>query len=697
MTDVLQTERPRSVASGRSRPLQGRALAAVAALRDRPSVETAALLLPLVLVAATQAVGPTFWVVALAYMVLGTATAYAARERSGAARAAWNAVRVLLSVAMVAAGQLLTGSTGLLSAVYLPIIAIAAFAGWRVLLLAALASVAAHLGVEVVERGSVSEALGRALGFAGAAALVAAGTTREVTRLRDARERLRRAARTDRRRARQIGAMESIGRILTDREPGDDAVDAVVERIRSQFGFHYVSIYLGDASHVRLAAQRGYDRLIEDFDGGRGIVGRVMHTGRPAFLPDVSADPEYWSLNPDVVSEICVPLLAHDEFLGFVNVEAIDRPLDATDLRLMVAVADRIAAALIIARERRRLQERADLFRHIHEFSEVVNGTLQRDELFGAIVRSVSAVVPSDVAALHVRDAETGRFLLRATEGDALATAGHEARPGEGMAGTAIAERGMVTDTVARPVALGGVEPEAVEQPPVIAPLVVAASIPLIRDRDVLGVLTVVRTDTQHPFTDLERDALAMLGEQAAMGVSNVLLHAEVAELAVRDPLTGLFNRRYLDPALEQLLARRSRLPVVERVPLAAVMFDLDHFSELNNRHGHQTGDEVLRVFGSLLRDRMRQTDLVARYGGEEFVAILFRATLDDALAIADQIRSQLAATAIPGLPPDAPGATVSAGCAAVGSEDDAAELLRAADLALYMAKRAGRDRVCAA
>jgi diguanylate cyclase (GGDEF)-like protein len=231
-----------------------------------------------------------------------------------------------------------------------------------------------------------------------------------------------------------------------------------------------------------------------------------------------------------------------------------------------------------------------------------------------------------------------------------------------------------------------------------LPPPVLAAAVPLVRDRVVLGALTLTRSDRARHFTELERDALAMIGEQAALAVTNVFLHAEVAELAVRDPLTGLFNRRYLDPAVEQLFARRSRLPVDERVSLAAIMFDLDNFSDLNNRHGHQVGDDVLRTFSGILRGRMRATDLVARFGGEEFAAILFRATLDDAMRIADEVREQLASTPIVGASGEELKATVSAGCAAVGPEQESEDdLLRAADVALYMAKRAGRDRVCAA
>ena len=143
-----------------------------------------------------------------------------------------------------------------------------------------------------------------------------------------------------------------------------------------------------------------------------------------------------------------------------------------------------------------------------------------------------------------------------------------------------------------------------------------AASVPLVRDGGVLGVLTIMRSDRARAFTELERDALAMLGAQSALAVANVFLHADVAELALRDPLTGLFNRRYLDPAMEQLFARRARVSVEERVPIAAIMFDLDHFSELNNLHGHQVGDCV-----PMHRDPQPLTGLDAPQQGRRVVA----------------------------------------------------------------------------
>lgn len=697
MTDAPRTQSATAAPSGVTEPVRGLLTRAAVLLRDRAGLESVALLVPIALVGATHAKGPGLWIVSAGYLLASAMLASRAPSRSAPTAGRWTTARLLLSVAMVTAGQLFTGSTGLLAAVYLPIIAIAAFAGHRFVLLAVATSIGAHFLAEALERGDIVEAAHRALGFGGAAVLVAFGTRREVGRMQRARDRLRRAVVLDRRRARQIAGMEAIGQILAASGPTADALESVVDRIAVGFGYQYVSIYLGDERRVRLGAQRGYADLVDSFDSEQGVVGRVMRSRMPAFVPDVTRDPDYRGFNPAVTSEICVPLLAEREFLGFVNVEAVGRALDATDLRFMTAVTDRLAAALIIGRERRRLSERADLFRHLHGFSEAVNGTLQPDELFRAIVRSVSDVVPAQIAALHVLDRETGRYVLRAVEGGDLGTLGAEARPGEGMAGRAIRDRSMIVDDDAlRPETLRSVESGFMPDEPA-APML-AASIPLIRDRAVLGALTLMRGDRAQRFTELERDALAMIAEQAALAVTNVSLHAEVAELALRDPLTGLFNRRYLDPALDQLFARRSRMSIAERVPLAAIMFDLDHFSDLNNRHGHQVGDEVLRAFGSVLRSRMRATDLVARFGGEEFAAILFRATLDDAMRIADEVREQLAATPVLGVSGEELSATVSAGCSAIAPEQESAEdLLRAADVALYMAKRAGRDRVCAA
>jgi diguanylate cyclase (GGDEF)-like protein len=130
---------------------------------------------------------------------------------------------------------------------------------------------------------------------------------------------------------------------------------------------------------------------------------------------------------------------------------------------------------------------------------------------------------------------------------------------------------------------------------------------------------------------------------------------------------------------------------------MAAILFDLDEFGKLNKLHGHQTGDEVLRRFSKVLRQRFRASDLVARYGGEEFMVILDRATPGDAERLANQIRDALVAETV--IAPDGTAVvtTVSAGCAMLAETDSTGEaLLAMADIGLMLAKRGGRNRVIA-
>ena len=169
-----------------------------------------------------------------------------------------------------------------------------------------------------------------------------------------------------------------------------------------------------------------------------------------------------------------------------------------------------------------------------------------------------------------------------------------------------------------------------------------SAAAPILADDAVNGALAVARLDLAAPYTQLELEVLPIVAGHVGLAIANAALLAQVADAAIRDPLTGLFNRRHLDAALERLLAARDRLDAGERRPVAAILFDLDHFGAFNKRHGHGIGDTVLRTFGSILRARFRASDIVARYGGEEFLVILDGASLDEATRAAEEVRRQL-------------------------------------------------------
>lgn len=190
--------------------------------------------------------------------------------------------------------------------------------------------------------------------------------------------------------------------------------------------------------------------------------------------------------------------------------------------------------------------------------------------------------------------------------------------------------------------------------------------------------------------TRIPSRTVALLGQfvaHAALALRNTRLLQQVERLASVDPLTGLFNRRALSEALERELARSER----SCTPLSVVLLDVDHFKKVNDVHGHQMGDAVLRHAGQALAKLGRAMDVSARYGGEEFIVLLPDCQAADALEVAERVRTGMSkGSPLP--------ITASAGVATAPTcAADAESLIAAADAALYAAKRGGRDRTVVA
>jgi diguanylate cyclase (GGDEF)-like protein len=166
----------------------------------------------------------------------------------------------------------------------------------------------------------------------------------------------------------------------------------------------------------------------------------------------------------------------------------------------------------------------------------------------------------------------------------------------------------------------------------------------------------------------------------------------------VTDPLTGLYNRRYLDRRLEDEVRRTRRYGF----PLSVLLLDIDHFKHLNDKYGHQFGDVVLNAVSQTIAQSARASDVVARYGGEEILVIATNTSVADALYLAERLRGMVEKIDLDKLNHDVPGesptVTVSVGVAGMSDETSNEELLiERADSALYQAKREGRNRVVAA
>ena len=205
-----------------------------------------------------------------------------------------------------------------------------------------------------------------------------------------------------------------------------------------------------------------------------------------------------------------------------------------------------------------------------------------------------------------------------------------------------------------------------------------------------LGVIAVARS---RPFEPDERELLRYLTDQAAVSLRNVGRHEDVARESITDELTGLFNRRRFDDVLASAAARAT-----DEDPIALVMLDLDRFKVINDTHGHPFGDTVLKAVAKVVKDTARDRDLPARYGGEELAVVLATGDTEAARAFAERLREGIEALE---LGDDSTGpvpVTASVGVASLPSDgENVGDLVRAADEALYRAKRAGRNRVEAA
>ena len=218
--------------------------------------------------------------------------------------------------------------------------------------------------------------------------------------------------------------------------------------------------------------------------------------------------------------------------------------------------------------------------------------------------------------------------------------------------------------------------------------------VPMVAYGDVMGVLHVRLPSTATEVTALLQQLVLKVAEDLALALANLKLREELQAQSVRDPLTSLYNRRFMQESLERELARIRRA----KGSLGVLMLDVDHFKKFNDTHGHKAGDLALVEVARLLQESIRDGDIACRYGGEEFIVILPGMSGEAVLARAETIRRGAHSIRIQHRGQTLEGLSVSIGMAVAPEDGDSADNLQhAADTALYQAKRAGRDRVVSA
>ena len=213
---------------------------------------------------------------------------------------------------------------------------------------------------------------------------------------------------------------------------------------------------------------------------------------------------------------------------------------------------------------------------------------------------------------------------------------------------------------------------------------------PIVFRGHATGLIALYNTGT-HPFTEKDAQVAELFANQVAIVLDNSRRVEQMEKQAITDELTGLYNRRAFASLAEKEVGRARRY----QRPLALILFDIDHFKNVNDTHGHLMGDQVLRILTEKVTKTTRSTDIVCRYGGEEFIVLMPEAGREEAMAMAERLREMVS-----GITVVAPGGTlsltISLGMAEfeAGSDETLENLIHRADKAMYEAKAAGRNTV---
>jgi diguanylate cyclase (GGDEF)-like protein len=219
----------------------------------------------------------------------------------------------------------------------------------------------------------------------------------------------------------------------------------------------------------------------------------------------------------------------------------------------------------------------------------------------------------------------------------------------------------------------------------------------MVRQKKLIGSLNLGSRNEGRFAPGMATDFIGRLAAIVGICLENVTNSERLKHLGLTDPLTGVHNRRYFDQRLLEEVSRAQR----QGFSLSCLFLDIDHFKQVNDKYGHQTGDCVLREVALRIKGQLRSIDVLGRYGGEEFAILLVQTDMDSALTIAERIRHSIAEQRFEGEGNETLVATLSIGVAALhgcnraqNAKALAQQLVARADQALYRAKQGGRNCV---
>lgn len=492
------------------------------------------------------------------------------------------------------------------------------------------------------------------------------------------------------RRAKELAMLNKVVHRLTRSLNIQEICNSVSSSILEYFKNFNIAIFLKEGDDLVLKKlSRGFrDEVPRDLrmKFGQGIVGTSAQIGKTIVVDDTIKNNHYIAFGQTSTrSEVAIPLKIKQKLVGILDVQCNEtNAFDEGTVRILELIGDRLSVAFHNAM----LYE--DALANTRELSvsftiaQSLISTLDLDDVLNRILEVIRKNFGYENCAILLVDKKANELYIRASRG-------YPEYLSKKMRLTINKKQGVTSYVAAtgKPY----YAPDVRKVPFYVLgkrTIRSEAAVPMILRDEVIGVLD-IESEKLNAFSERDLRMFTVFASQAAIAIENARLYNETKALSLTDSLTNIANRRHFDLILENELKRGRGYS--RSVSLA--MIDLDHFKQFNDKYGHPAGDKLLIVVAEKIKKTVRDTDLVSRYGGEEFVIIFPETPGGSAYKVCERVRTAVENFQIYLDKYGKVGTTISIGVATYPqSAQSAQELIQKADLALYRAKKLGRNRV---
>ena len=500
-----------------------------------------------------------------------------------------------------------------------------------------------------------------------------------------------RVKRTERQQRRQAETLREVARILNYSLDQQQVLELILDQLARVVDYDRASIMLISDQQARMIVQRNL-RAIEEKKLPQQFLDypymqEILERRRPIIIDDIQLDSQWQVIQPGNTfrSWLGVPLIGRDQVIGFLNLEK-EQPgyYSPQDAVLSVTFASQAAIAIENARLYQSAREAAERRATLHQVSQaIVTASLQAEEIYSAVHHAAERLMQVEAFTI-VRYADVNRLYTLGYRVDRGGRVHKQAASGKCDLSSLVISTGKshyLANTSESRIQSDFIQ---IADPELVSSIL---AVPMRLRGKVVGMLVVQSFHTD-AYTKEDMYLLEMLSSYTAIALDNAILFQGIQKLAITDPLTGVHNRRHLFELGRREFQRAKRY----QRPLSAVMVDIDRFKSINDQFGHAMGDKVLLKLSGLLKNGVREFDIVGRYGGEEFVILLPETSLSATFEVAERLRI-LISKAFENT--ELPIVSVSMGVASSKPETpDLDALVHIADIAMYAAKKTGGNRV---